>query len=397
MIAAPLVAHAAPVDDAATVAMHGLRTTTAHLASNGIHGRDNGTPESRKIQTYLIRRLRQLAVPLRPGVAGDEAFKQHFTFGSPAQNATNILAVIPGTDLANEYVFVGGHYDHLDTRSDASGHCRATGTPGGKVCNGATDNAAGSAIVLAVGRALRSMPTPPRRSVVLAFWDAEEDGLRGSGYYTANPLVPLAQTVGYVNMDVAGATLLPGIRNVTFAVGAETGGSVLQSIVAAAAGKQTLDITPFTYLFGQLRSDYANFVNAKVPTVFFSDSTGGCYHTTGDDMSVVDLPKLRQQSAIALRVTHALANDATKPTFVTPGPLAIFQDALSLQHVISLGVPDLGYLTPADAAGTLQSQAQINGIVADGPAQFDNLDIGVVLSSASSLVTGLTRVPCQAF
>jgi len=40
-------------------------------------------------------------------------------------------------------------------------------------------------------------------------------------------------------------------------------------------------------VFGESRSDYKNFVDHRVPTVFFSDSTGPCYHTTGDDLSIV--------------------------------------------------------------------------------------------------------------
>src|SRR5207253_4202264 len=120
------------------------------------------------------------------------------------------------------------HYDHLDTRSNADGACSTGRPPGGAVCHGATDNAAGVAAVVAIGRALRRLPTPPRRSVVLALWDAEEDGLVGSIYYVNHPAVPLASTVAYVNFDIQGANLLPSLRGTSFAVSAETGGSVLQ-------------------------------------------------------------------------------------------------------------------------------------------------------------------------
>ena len=61
-------------------------------------------------------------------------------------------------------------------------------------------------------------------------WDREEDGLLGSAYYVNHPIVPLAKTVGYVNFDIQGANLLPSLRNVSFAVGAETGGPKFQSI-----------------------------------------------------------------------------------------------------------------------------------------------------------------------
>src|SRR5438309_596742 len=175
---------------------------------------------------------------------------------------------------------IGAHYDHLGTRSAADGSCHARGTPGGHVCNGATDNAAGVAATLAIGEALRSLPTPPRRSVILALWDAEEDGLLGSLYYVNNPVVPLANTVAYVNFDIQGANLLPSLRRTSFAVGPETGGAVLEDVLRAAVAAEGLGTRPLSYIFGQLRSDYANFVARQVPTVFFSDATGGCYHTT---------------------------------------------------------------------------------------------------------------------
>jgi ATP-dependent Lon protease len=52
---------------------------------------------------------------------------------------------MPGGDLADEYVMVGAHYDHLGSRSNGAGHCFSDGAPGGEVCNGAADNASGVA------------------------------------------------------------------------------------------------------------------------------------------------------------------------------------------------------------------------------------------------------------
>ena len=190
---------------------------------------------------------------------------------------------------------------------------------------------------------------------------------------------------------------LPSIRNVSFAVGAETGGATLQNIVQTAAAAQTLTLASLTYLFGQLRSDYANFVAFQVPTVFFSDSTGGCYHTTGDDMRVVSFPKLRQQSALSFRVTEALANQSLAPTFVPLGPLAIYADAQAIDSVLGVGVQDTAYLSPADIAATAQIKAQMDAIVADGPAAFDAADINTVLNAALTTVGALARVACQPF
>ena len=95
------------------------------------------------------------ATGLETSKTGDDTFRQTFTDG------TNIVGIIPGTELPNEYVIVGGHYDHL-----GSG-CRGSGAAD-SLCNGATDNAAGTAAAIEVGRAISQLPGGPRRSAVNA-------------------------------------------------------------------------------------------------------------------------------------------------------------------------------------------------------------------------------------
>src|SRR4029079_14048777 len=121
-----------------------------------------------------------------------------------------------------------------------------TSDPADTICNGATDNAAGVAALLGVARAIKAQTPPPRRSIILAIWDREEDGLLGSQYYVQYPVVPLAKTTSYVNFDIQGSNLLPSLRNTTFAVASETGGTRFQDIVRAAAGEQSLDTSLFS-------------------------------------------------------------------------------------------------------------------------------------------------------
>ncbi len=399
--ARPLAACAftpAELDAAALVAKRGAARPTRTLASNRIGGRDNGTRESAAVQRYIVSHLKHYGAGLNSAARGDAAYRQPFV--ENGQRGTNLVAVLRGRELPDEYVFVGGHYDHLGTRSDAQGHCSRSNPPGGEVCNGATDNAAGTAAVLAIGRALRRLPTAPRRSVVLALWDAEEDSLLGSLHYVNNPLVPLAQTVAYVNLDVLGAVLLPSLRNSSFAVGSETGGAVLRAAVAAAAATEpALQLRPFSFVFGQLRSDYANFVAHDVPTVFFADSTGGCYHTVGDDISIVDFPKLGRQSAVAFRTTVALAEQTEVPSFAPANPnLAVYEDAVSLGQTLDAALPDDLPLFDAAAQKLITSSAaQVEQMLADGPDQFDGPDIITVLTSAAALINELTEMGCRRY
>lgn len=371
-----------------------VKAVTRRLASQRLGGRDNDTPESDKTQAFLIRKLRRLGNGLNPAGVRLDAYKQDFV--QSGQTGTNLFAVIPGRELPNEYVMIGAHYDHLDTRSVVSGACSTGNAPGGAVCPGATDNAAGVAAVLAIGRAIKKLPTPPRRSVILALWDAEEDGLLGSLYYVGHPLVPIAATKAYINFDILGANLLPSIADWTIAVAAETGGSALGAFVDDAVDADaSIQARRLSFIFGQLRSDYASFVNVNVPTVFFTDATNGCYHTIHDDMSIVNVDKLEAQSRIAFRLGVTLAEAPGTLSFAGPTPgLAKYADAVALNDIFTTALADLSRFSPSDQAIVQQVQSDIAAIVADGEANFDSSDVNTLLNAAIQSLGAIQRLGC---
>lgn len=350
------------------------------IADDVYLGRQNDTAASAAIQAVLIDSLSELGDGLNTSQTGDDAYRQAF---STSAVGTNLLAVIPGTDLADEYVMIGAHYDHL-------------GASGSVIYNGATDNAAGVAIVLGVGAAINALPTPPRRSVILALWDAEEDGLAGSLAYVGAPLVPLASTVAYVNLDIQGANLLPSLQSTSFAIAAESGGAALQSLVQAAVMRESVDTRLLTRALGQDRSDHAVLIDSGVPSVFFSDATGACYHTPDDDIDVVDLRKLREQSQIAFRTTLALAEAATPPALVPPTGV-VYDDAVEIADVLDGAVADIGLFAPAQQSTLLSWQAAIRAIADAGPENFDALDAVNVLLGAEAALDALSTLECDGF
>jgi hypothetical protein len=385
----------AEIDDAASNAHNGLRTVVKKLSGKQFAGRDNGTPGSVSAQTWLVRKLRRLGEGLNGGGTDDAAYKQAFTH--LGQSGTNLLAVMRGSDLADEYVMLGAHYDHLNSRSTEAGECFASGEAGGEICNGAADNASGVAATLAIAKAIKKIG-PPRRSVILAFWDAEEDQLNGSAFYAANPLVPNAAVRGYINFDIQGANLLPSLKTVSFAVGAETGGPPFESIVADAVEAEGLETQLLSFIFGQLRSDYVNLVAAGIPTVFFTDANNGCYHTVNDDVRFLDFKKLKMQTHIAFRTALALTETDTPPPFAGPNPaLASFADLQRVSSVVARGRDDLELFSPADQTLLTTLDATLQGLVAEGPAAFDANDVTTLLTGAIDAVNALRRVPCQKF
>jgi Zn-dependent M28 family amino/carboxypeptidase len=89
---------------------------------------------------------------------------------TPAARGFNVIGEIPGTDLKNEVVMIGAHLDSWHS------------------ANGTTDNAAGSAVMLEAMRILRSLGQQPRRTIRIALWGGEEQGLIGSRSYVKRHL-----------------------------------------------------------------------------------------------------------------------------------------------------------------------------------------------------------------
>lgn len=360
----------------------------SNLADDKMGGRNDGTPGSVAAQNYIIEQLDDIAIGANPAATGPDAFR--FDFVRANRSGTNVIAIIEGTDRADEWVVVGAHYDHIGSNCP-------TDTPGDTICNGATDNAAGVGIVLDAARSIAQLEPGPSRSVMFAFWDLEEDGLLGSIEFVNNPIIPLADIVTYVNFDIQGSNLLPSLRNFSAAVGAESGGPALQAIVDHAIDATSLDTRQLSAIFGQGRSDYQPFLSKSVPTVFFSDSTGPCYHTAQDDMSNLDQKKLARQAQTARRIVRTLAATNTRPTFVPGTPLATFQDAEVILDLLILAETDFDRFTATQQAQALAFRASLQVVVDEGPANFDSNDINSLLGAAVSTVSMLSTGECDGF
>jgi Zn-dependent M28 family amino/carboxypeptidase len=112
----------------------------------------------------------------------------------------NFLAKLPGTTRPDEVVIYMGHWDHFGMDPSMEGD---------QIYNGAVDNASGTATLIEMAEAFRSLEPAPERTVVFWATTAEEQGLLGSAYYAENPVYPLDKTVAAINIDalpIFGAT-----------------------------------------------------------------------------------------------------------------------------------------------------------------------------------------------
>lgn len=168
----------------------------------------------------------------------------------------NIIGILPGSEAPDEYVLHTAHWDHLG---------RCTPAPDGDdICNGAIDNATGTAALIALAEA-HAKAGPPRRSLVFLAVTAEESGLLGAKYYAENPVYPLAQTVGGVNMD---ALQLAGPAKDVTAVG--FGKSALDRFLGAAlkADGRTVTPDPKPEAGYYYRSDHFALAKLGVPMLY---------------------------------------------------------------------------------------------------------------------------------
>lgn len=193
--------------------------------------------------------------PVPLGVSTSLSFQNKLKRGRTA----NVFGTLPGSDPAakSEYVIYTAHHDHL-----------GVGKPneqGDKIYNGALDNATGCAEVLAIARAFKALPTPPKRSVMFLFVAAEEQGLLGSQYFAAHPTMPAGKIAANINYD--GGNIWGRTRDVTF-VG--KGKSTLDGVVEVLAGHQGRTVKPdqFPDRGHFYRSDQFSFAHIGVPALY---------------------------------------------------------------------------------------------------------------------------------
>ena len=174
----------------------------------------------------------------------------------------NVAGLLRGSDakLKDEVVIFTAHHDHF-----------GIGEPdktGDRIYNGAEDNAAGCAQVLAIARAMAALPERPRRSVLMLFVAGEEQGLLGSKYYSLHPTFPPGKIAANINYD--GGNYRGRTRDLT-QIGA--GKSSLDAIARALVEKQGRKLVPdqFPDKGYFYRSDQFSLAKVGVPALYFDN------------------------------------------------------------------------------------------------------------------------------
>lgn len=240
-----------------------------------------------------------------------------------AITSPNVIAVLPGSDpkLSQEYVVYSAHVDHLGIGRPINGD---------SIYNGAADDASGTAALLVMANAFKSMPQPPARSIMFFGATAEEKGLLGSDYFAHFPTVPIQNIAADINMD--GASIFYTFKDIV-AFGAEdsTLGAIVQRDAARLDLKVSPDPEPEQNFF--VRADQYSFVRQGVPSLFISegeeardpkvngkkfneDWIATRYHAPSDDMQQpMDLDAAVEFMQVDFLVGYDIAQDPQRPAW----------------------------------------------------------------------------------
>jgi len=275
----------------------------AALADDAFEGREGGSRGGRAAATYIIEQIETIG--FQPAGDGGSYFQ---SFGTGHRN---ILAMLPGSDpeLAREIVIVGAHYDHV-------GYGKAGNSfgPFGFVHNGADDNASGVAGLIEVMESLVLLEDKPRRTILVAFWDGEEQGLLGSRHFVrVRPAVIAGRPIAFcLNLDMIGR-----LRNERLIVyGARTGMDLRSAIVAANNVPGNGANLELSFDWDVLEdSDHYPFILGRIPTMMLHTGLHDQYHRPSDDVNLVNFAGIAPVVRLTLALAVGMADAPERPEF----------------------------------------------------------------------------------
>ena len=223
--------------------------------------------------------------------------------------SSNVIAVLPGTDKKDEYVFITGHYDHL-------------GKAGDVIWYGADDDGSGTVSVLQMAEAFATAAkkgNKPRRTIIFITVSGEEKGLWGSDYYSSHPTINLDKASVDLNIDMVGRLdterKTADSLNYVYVIGHDKLSSDLVGINETANKKYTQLVLDYKYDDPNdknriyFRSDHYNFAKKGVPILFFYDGMLlADYHQPTDTVDKINFELMEKRVRMIFYTGWEIAN-----------------------------------------------------------------------------------------
>jgi hypothetical protein len=206
-------------------------------------------------------------------------------FTNPDKREYTVVAEIPGTDKANELVMIGAHFDSWY---------------GG---TGATDNGAGSVVMMEALRILKTLNLPLRRTVRIGLWSGEEQGYLGSRAYVRAHRAEMANVSAYLNVD-NGTGRLRGVY-------AQSNSAVMPIFEEILAPFRDLGVVAST-IGNTGGTDHLSFDAAGVPGFQFIQDPieydTRTHHSQADTYERLVMDDLKQAATIVAWSVYTIAN-----------------------------------------------------------------------------------------
>ena len=217
----------------------------------------------------------------------------------------NVLGYLPGeTDTT---VIIGAHYDHLGSGGPGSGSRYLGNDP--QIHNGADDNGSGTVGIMTIAKAIMETGIKPEKTIIIALWAAEENGLLGSRYFVSKLPRPVNNIRLNLNFDMISRYVSENEPNKAFMIYNDTF-PAFKTMTERNLKEYGIDLDieyqPSANPPGG--SDHRSFVDAGIPIMRFKPGHREEYHTPYDEVSTVDWDIMKKIVRIGFANIWELAN-----------------------------------------------------------------------------------------
>jgi Zn-dependent M28 family amino/carboxypeptidase len=260
------------------------------LSLDSLEGRRTGEKGGLIARDYVVSQFKKNGIsPLL------SEYTQPFSFEGRRDKKTyegaNVLGLIKGTEHPEKYIVISAHYDHV-------------GVNNGEIYNGADDDASGTSAIIAIAEYLQN--NPPKHSVIIAAFDAEEMGLRGAAHFLEANTIPKEQIALDINLDMVGRN----DNNELYVVGTNLYKQLQPAITDLELPENFKLSVGHDGLDGKdnwvSSSDHGPFHRQEIPFLYFGVEDHKDYHKPTDDFEFIQPEFYAKAVAVIISVLERI-------------------------------------------------------------------------------------------
>lgn len=260
------------------------------LSLDSLKGRRTGEKGGLIARDYVVSQFKKNGIsPLL------SEYTQPFSFEGRRDKITyegaNVLGLIKGAEHPEKYVVISAHYDHV-------------GVNNGEIYNGADDDASGTSAIIAIAEYLQK--NPPKHSVIIAAFDAEEMGLSGAAHFLEANTIPKEQIALDINLDMVGRNN----NNELYVVGTNLYTQLQPAITDLELPENFKLSVGHDGLDGKdnwvSSSDHGPFHRQEIPFLYFGVEDHKDYHKPTDDFEFIQPEFYAKAVAVIISVLERI-------------------------------------------------------------------------------------------